>query len=275
MHRILNLGAGTQSSVLLLMAERGELPPVDVAIFSDTGWEPKEVYDHLEWLKARCTKTKIVTVSNGNIYEDAMRSQVRGEKNEEGRWASMPYYVKNEGKESAGQIRRQCTNEYKITPIVKYIKRELLGIEKGKRAPKEVVVDQIFGISFDERQRMRRSTERWATFSYPLIEMGWRRQRVIQWAEENYPSKTFPRSACIGCPFHSNAEWQRVKDGPADEWESVVKLDEAIRHADGMNGEVFLHRSMLPIVDIDFRSRSEKNGQMDLFENECTGMCGT
>jgi hypothetical protein len=34
--RILNLGAGTQSSVLLVMHDRGELPPVDVAIFSDT-----------------------------------------------------------------------------------------------------------------------------------------------------------------------------------------------------------------------------------------------
>lgn len=41
--RVLNLGAGTQSSVIYLMMCRGELPPADVAIFADTQWEPKEV----------------------------------------------------------------------------------------------------------------------------------------------------------------------------------------------------------------------------------------
>ena len=51
--RCLNLGAGVQSTALALMAERGEygLPKPDVAIFADTGWEPSDVYEHLEWLK--------------------------------------------------------------------------------------------------------------------------------------------------------------------------------------------------------------------------------
>jgi erythromycin esterase-like protein len=33
------------------MSENGEIPPVDVAVFANTGWEPKEVMDHFEWLK--------------------------------------------------------------------------------------------------------------------------------------------------------------------------------------------------------------------------------
>ncbi len=52
-HVILSLGAGVQSTALALMAVRGELPgfrrPV-AAIFADTGWEPRGVYDHLHWL---------------------------------------------------------------------------------------------------------------------------------------------------------------------------------------------------------------------------------
>lgn len=40
-HRILNLGAGTQSSVIYLMMCRDELPRADVAIFADTLWEPR------------------------------------------------------------------------------------------------------------------------------------------------------------------------------------------------------------------------------------------
>ena len=51
--RSLSLGAGVQSTVLALMAERGEygLPKPDVAVFADTGWEPPSVYEHLDWLQ--------------------------------------------------------------------------------------------------------------------------------------------------------------------------------------------------------------------------------
>ena len=49
--QILSLGAGVQSTCMALMAARGELPPVDAAIFADTGAEPQRVYDHLDWLE--------------------------------------------------------------------------------------------------------------------------------------------------------------------------------------------------------------------------------
>ena len=49
--RILSLGAGVQSTTLALMIEKGEIPMVDCAIFSDVGAEPKLVYKHLEWLE--------------------------------------------------------------------------------------------------------------------------------------------------------------------------------------------------------------------------------
>ena len=38
--RILSLGAGVQSSVVLLMSIKGILPRLDAAIFADTQWEP-------------------------------------------------------------------------------------------------------------------------------------------------------------------------------------------------------------------------------------------
>ena len=52
MWRVLNLGAGVQSTTLLLMSIRGEIAQLDHAIFADTGWEPKAVYQHLEWAEA-------------------------------------------------------------------------------------------------------------------------------------------------------------------------------------------------------------------------------
>ena len=51
MLRVLSLGAGVQSSTLALMIEKGEVPMVNCAVFSDTMGEPKAVYEWLEWLK--------------------------------------------------------------------------------------------------------------------------------------------------------------------------------------------------------------------------------
>src|SRR6516164_4156437 len=49
---IISLGAGVQSTTLALMAAAGEIKPMpDCAIFADTGWEPRAVYDHLDWLE--------------------------------------------------------------------------------------------------------------------------------------------------------------------------------------------------------------------------------
>jgi hypothetical protein len=49
--RILNLGAGVQSTTLFLMSHEGVIPPIDHAIFADTQEEPEAVYDHLAWLR--------------------------------------------------------------------------------------------------------------------------------------------------------------------------------------------------------------------------------
>ena len=71
--RSLSLGAGVQSTVLALMADRGEygLTKPDVAIFADTGWEPPSVYEHLDWLRTQISY-EIVRVSAGNIRDNML-----------------------------------------------------------------------------------------------------------------------------------------------------------------------------------------------------------
>jgi len=52
MLEVISLGAGVQSTVMALMAAKGELSPMpDCAIFADTKFEPKGVYTHLDWLE--------------------------------------------------------------------------------------------------------------------------------------------------------------------------------------------------------------------------------
>jgi hypothetical protein len=45
--RLLSLGAGVQSTAVLLLACDGVIPCFDHALFADTGWEPRQVYENL------------------------------------------------------------------------------------------------------------------------------------------------------------------------------------------------------------------------------------
>lgn len=75
--RILSLGAGVQSSTLMLMAEKGEIEPFSCAIFADTGWESKGTYLWLEYLRSIC-RTPILTVKAAqDIYEHSMTAGFR------------------------------------------------------------------------------------------------------------------------------------------------------------------------------------------------------
>lgn len=275
MIEILSLGGGVQSSTVLRMSILGELPKLDHAIFADTMWEPKAVYDHVEKLRAECEAAGIAfhRVSAGNIRDDAVVSMVRGVKSEGQRWAAMPLFTLNPDG-SQGLIKRQCTKEYKIEPIEKCIKQTILGLKPRQRAPKEQVVRQWFGISFDERQRMRLCEDKWRSFWYPLVED----RHSRNWCHDWLTSRGFgeaPRSACIGCPFHTNDEWRKLRDESPAEFADAVEVDKAIRKCGGMRGDVFLHRQMVPLDEIDLRTDLER-GQLPLFDmrDECSGMCG-
>lgn len=72
MPRVLSLGAGVQSSVLLLMSARGLLPRLDAAVFADTKWEPRAVYEHLGWLEAEAGVPLIRTDNGRSLKQDTI-----------------------------------------------------------------------------------------------------------------------------------------------------------------------------------------------------------
>jgi 3'-phosphoadenosine 5'-phosphosulfate sulfotransferase (PAPS reductase)/FAD synthetase len=88
--RILSLGAGVQSTTLLLMAAENMFEhQLDLAIFADTGYEPQAVYDHLDKIEKEIAEPAgipIYRVSAGNIKKDAL--------NTEHAFASMPLFVR-------------------------------------------------------------------------------------------------------------------------------------------------------------------------------------
>lgn len=168
-------------------------------------------------------------------------------------------------------IRRQCTTTTKIEPIRRKV-RELAGLTR-KRSPKHPVVEQWLGISLDEVIRMKPSREAWQLNRFPLIERRMTRRDCLEWLKRHgYP--TPPKSACLGCPFHSNAMWRSIRDDDPAAWADTVAVDHAIRTGlRGIRGQVFLHRSAVPLDEVDLSTASD-HGQLDLWPNECEGICG-
>lgn len=266
--RLLSLGAGVQSTTLALMACDGTLPGLDGAIFADTGWEPPAVYEQVERLKAEFERAGIAfyRVARGNLRTDSI--------DPEHRFASVPYFVRNpDGSDGMG--RRQCTSEYKLSPIMRKC-RQLLGAAPPdfRSVPRGRVVEQWIGFSTDEVQRVNdRRDVLYAYKRYPLLELNMSRKSCTRYLERAGWGHT-AKSACIGCPFHGNAQWRDLRDNHPVEWSDAVEFDEQIRkggaRAMPLNGEAFLHRSRVPlsIAPIDKVTRSEHaEAQLDLFED--------
>lgn len=266
MKRVISLGAGVQSSAMALMASAGVFGDVpDAAVFADTQAEPASVYEYLAYLmEPGRLAFPVYIVTNGSLLDQIGTQRPRG------KWArlAIPAFAKNvNGK--GGMLNRSCTQDYKIRPIRRKV-RELCGLHK-KRSPLWAVAEQWIGISTDEASRMRDSREPWLRNRYPLIEIGASRADCLRWIRERglpLPS----RSACVFCPFHSEAEWAGLN---AKDRAVANEVDERIRNLrrGQRSGEVelYLHRSLRPLATIDF----DKSNDRSLFADaECEGMCG-
>ena len=276
----LSLGAGVQSTALLLLARDGVLPKPDVAIFADTGWEPAAVYAQVDRAAAEAERAGIAfhRVSQGNLRRDAI--------DPEHRYASIPYFVRNpDGSEGMG--RRQCTSEYKLAPIMRKV-RELLGANPPdyRRVPKGRVAEQWVGFSTDEVSRANRRKDsqgvQYLTTRYPLLDLGMSRDDCAAYLTEQGWGNT-EKSACIGCPYHGNRQWRELRDNHPDEWADAVEFDAAIRKGGSrglpLDGEAFLHRSRVPLdlAPIDRLTRREREDALpsllDIIEQGEPGGC--
>ena len=168
-----------------------------------------------------------------------------------------------------GMINRICTADYKILPIRKKV-LELIGHKKHGRFPVEPKATVWIGISTDEAQRMKPSRYKFMKHMYPLIDAGMTRLHCLEWIKKNnYP--TPPRSSCIICPFHNDAEWANLT---SSEFEEACQFDEFIRDRGGghLSGQLYLHKSCKPLRDVDLTDPFVN--QLSMFGNECEGMCG-
>lgn len=270
---VISLGAGVQSSTMALMASRGELLgiEVDFAIFADTQDESKKVYDWLDWLE-RQLSFPVYRVTRGRLSDRSLEMRVT----KDGRRFSktdIPLYTLSKNG-SKGMIPfRSCTADFKIKPIL----QELRSRCRIKRGQKVATVTSLIGISYDEMQRMKDSRDAFVVNRWPLVELKMRRYDCLEWMKRNgYPEP--PRSSCVYCPFHQNAEWRRLQTEEPEEFAKAVKFEKdlqlAKKNSEEFDSTQFLHHSCKPLDEIDFRSDVERGQGLLDFQDECEGMCG-
>ena len=273
-HTVMNLGCGVQSTTLLLMALEGLFERPDYIIFADTGWEPRTVYDRLEWLQNYCaTKNHKIEVVSADIdiYENIQRG-VEGR-----RWASLPVHtVATPGEpRKTSMLPRRCTGDFKIIPICKFVRYNIMGLKKHGRLPKNSV-EQWFGISTDESIRMKFSQHPGFRWRYPLIELNLSRTDCINWLAKYYPQLPPVKSACIGCPFRNVQSWIKMKRDQPKEYQQAVDVDAAIRFIPGVKGVSYLSKMRIPLDEaVKKAEETTPLEEINDFMNECSGHCHT
>ena len=266
----ISLGAGVQSSTMALMASRGEITPMpDYAIFADTQAEPVSVYRWLDWLEKQLP-FPVLRVTKGNLGIDSIQLRTSKKGNFYTK-PTIPAFTINKAGKKGKFRKRQCTVDYKL----EVINREVRKIIGRKRSAK---CSMWIGISIDEVGRMKPSRKKYIENRFPLIEMKLSRAGCLAWMKaKGYPQP--PRSACVFCPYHNDKEWQRLKTQEPEEFQRAVEyengLTKTMSQVSGFRDIPFLHRSCLPLSQVNFENKTDQNKTDQLeFNNECEGMCG-
>jgi hypothetical protein len=263
-YRIHSFGGGVQSWALAIAAERGDIgPKPDAYIMADTGDERRAMWEYLEQHQHLLT-APLHIIKKGDILEHIRRSK---DPNDTGQRVTLPYYMAD-----GGQMMRTCTAELKIAAVTLKV-REMLGLTKGQRVPKDVLVEVWIGISMDERWRAGGfPAERWQEVRYPLLEMDLTLGGCERYLTERQ-IKIPPRSRCVVCPYRSNASWRELTP---EEFEHACKVDDSLRAGGtppkGMQSLPYLHRERRPLREIDL---TPVPGLFEEPEDDCFGVCGT
>lgn len=265
--RVLSLGWGVQSFTLAAMSALGELPPLDLAIPSDTTHERPATYafqrEWTQWLIAHGVPTIGVRPRHGAPLID--------------KWGAVaiPAYSRTPRKgkpDKKGQVQRQCTQDWKIKPIRRQV-RALMAERGIKVGPGRV--EQWIGFSQDEWDRARTSDVQYIVNRHPLLERKMSRADCARWLL-GHGLPIPPKSACIWCPYQSLRSWQELKRAGGAPWVEAVAVDADIRtRRKKVSVTLYLHPARVPLAEAVQIPEDHGFSQGDLFEDTTDGDCKT
>lgn len=239
----ISLGAGVESSALLAMSSFAAhgVPKSEMAIFADTQDEPDWVYRQLAALD-KLSPIPIVRVTAGKLSDDPI--------------IRVPAFVPND-RGGVGPLTQNCTRDYKTSVIRREAHRIIR--QRGQKT-----ATCLIGISVGEADRQKASGLQWLEHQHPLVDAALTKSACARYLRSvGWP---VPRkSACVFCPWRSDRGWRELKEHDPDGFERAAIYDDFVfRERKG-----HVHKSMIPLREIDF-----SNDQIEMFSNECEGVCG-
>jgi hypothetical protein len=175
------------------------------AIFADTGWEHKAMYDRLSMIE---DKIKI-------IHPDFEIIRVKNKK-----YKSLKEYIK-EYKYYPNVFRRYCTGMFKIQPIDEFLENQ------GD-------CELMIGLNADEVERTgNHGLLSNVKYSYPLIDNNINRQACVDILKKLGLEPRLPvymqRGGCVGCFYKSKKEFEAMALLNEKEFDEVVEVEESIQ----------------------------------------------
>lgn len=258
---ILSFGAGMQSTALALMScenanakRKGQQPPFplvpiyDLVVFCNLGFEPPWVMKQVEFTQKACEQTGIwFTVLESPLYNDFMENF--GER----RTISIPWWTLGDNGHKS-KMPRNCTIDYKVGVISKFVRWKVLGYKKGQRLRDEdkKAHKMHMGFSFEEKRRCRESPNPMFVNRFPLVDMELVRADNYAYIRDVWGLET-KASACTFCPFHQNYFFKHLRENLPETYEKLVGVDELLRDKNPkppMNADLFISRSRKRLVEL-------------------------
>lgn len=211
MQYIFSCGGGVQSTACLVLAAQGTIP-YRTFVFANVGGNaenpatikyvseiliPFAASSGIEWVEV-CKKSK-----------DGKPVDLYGYLHRPVRSIDIPVRMSN-----GAPGNRNCTVEFKIKPVAKWIKKNAPGCTLGK------------GISTDEPHRATpaRDTDGYSC-AYPLIELGYSRQDCLDLVRRaGLPQP--PKSSCWFCPYKTTDQWTKLKQKNPELFSKAVNLEQ-------------------------------------------------
>jgi 3'-phosphoadenosine 5'-phosphosulfate sulfotransferase (PAPS reductase)/FAD synthetase len=234
------------TALLVLVAENG-WPRPDVILFADTGGEKDGTYTYLRDVARPYAQAHGLNIHTLGAYSRSPSY----------RPTLQDYSLMH--KMVPGTFSRWCTEHYKIRAL--------------RRAYRWLgVTEEWIGMSSDEPNRLRPSTNPLVTKRYPLAEKGLTRANCAM-AITNAGLPLPPKSGCWYCPFQKRSQWQEMKRNRPGEFAQALFME---RNAQGKDGS----KKYLPMFGSleSVAAQDELPGFDEAIEDEAgcvTGSCFT
>lgn len=224
------------------------VPVYDDVVFCDLGFEPPWVMKQVEFSRRACERAGIhFKVIEAPLYQDLMKNF--GER----RTISIPWWtLGNDGHKS--KMPRNCTLDYKVDVITKYIRWEVLGYKKGQRLrPEDIKAHEMhMGFSAEESKRCHENPHQLFVNRFPLVDLGYTRADNYAYIRDIWGLET-RASACTFCPFHRNYFFSHLKDSEPETYQQLLEVDNLLRDKNPkppMDSDLFISRSRKRLTDL-------------------------